>query len=121
MATECRLYHSNTKIGVPYYTGFSWGCFFFGAWWFLSKGMRVWTVVALGISIGGMLLASVFNIVYPSLLTGVCTFLFGLAIPLCFGVMGNDMYYKHLRKKGYATKAEMEEGESNGTLSGSPA
>lgn len=77
------------RQAVYIYKGFSWPCLFLGPIWFLVKGMWMWAILALIITI----ISS------------------GLSF-LVFPFFANGLYVKKLRSQGYLSEEEIKEGQA---------
>ena len=45
------LYHPSNNYPVSIYEGFSWPNLFFGAFWYLYKGVYVWAIISFAAAI----------------------------------------------------------------------
>lgn len=100
---NCKRLHEKTSksVGNAYhpingaieeiFEGFSWPCFFFGALWFLQKGMWGWAII--------------------SFILSVCTW--GVAW-LIFPFFANSLHADSLIKRGYLNEKQWDEKRNQG-------
>ena len=80
-----KLYHPENKYPVDVYSGFSWPCLFTGVFWYVTKGMILWSIASIILS---FVTYSVSWFVLP--------------------FFANQQHYDYLRTRGYLTKQELE-------------
>lgn len=82
------MYHPGNRSTVDIYSGFSWPVLFFGCFWYGFKGMWGWAALALA--------------------AAMCTW--GLSW-FVFPFLANGQHVDYLKKQGYLTKAQLDEGK----------
>lgn len=84
------LSHPGNRKSVDIYKGFSWPCLFLGPIWFIIKGLWLWAILS----------------IILTLIT------FGLSF-LAFPFLANGLYVKKLRSQGYLSEEEIKEGQAS--------
>ena len=97
MATEIRLKHPGTGDEQSAYEGYSWSCFFFGAFPALLRGD-----VKAGLAVLGLCMIAGIGAVMVGLPTWLTTGIIGGV----WGFFYNDIHRERLRKAGYEVVTE---------------